>query len=134
MALRAIAGFPTGVFSRRRLSSGATELIGVDTKEAVVSSEAEESREEDVELPSSAAESRGKVVYWPKRALKPDREVEQGVRAVRDLLFALEGVVSSESDTAGLIFLSVSLTLKVEHAVQGLLRFASCTICGDLVQ
>ena len=73
-------------------------------------------------------------MYWPGLPLKPDREVEQGVRAVRDLLFALEGVVSSKSDAAGLIFLSVLLNLKVEHAVQGLLRFASCTICGDSVQ
>ena len=77
--------------------------INVDTKEAVVSSEAEESREENVEAPSKAEESRGKVVYWPKRALVSDREVEQGVRAVRDLLFALEGVVSSESGAAGLM-------------------------------
>ncbi len=72
--------------------TGATELIGVDTKEAVVSSEAEESREEDVELPSSALESRGKVVYWPQRALVPDREVEQGVRAVRDVCARGRGV------------------------------------------
>ena len=39
-------------------------------------------------------------MYWPKRGVVPDHESEQGVRAVRDLLFALEGVVLSESGAA----------------------------------
>ena len=59
-----------------------------------VAAEVEVDRVEDESL---AMESRGKVVNWPKRALVPDRETEQGVRAVRDLVFVLEGVVLSES-------------------------------------
>ena len=35
------------------------------------------------------------MVYWPKRGVVPDRETEHGVRAVRDRLFAMKGVLSS---------------------------------------
>ena len=65
----------------------------IDMKEeSVVAVEVEDGREEDVSL---AVDSRGKVVYWPKRGVVPDRETEHGVRAVRDRLFAMKGVLSS---------------------------------------
>ena len=58
------------------------------------------------------------MVFWPKRALVSAREVEQGVRAVRDLLFAVEGAVSSESDATGLIDIDTKESVVSSEAVE----------------